>query len=302
MQFGKVPNPDHINFTLPKDHKDTATVFNKSFIGKTDFYIGCAKWNKQDLKGFYPKGTKDELKYYSTQFNSIELNATFYNLYPLEQFQKWYYKTPPDFKFYPKITKDISHDHQLENTSYPITEMFLNHVIELKEKLGTIFLQMHEDFSPLDFIKLREFIETWPAKIPLAVELRHTDWYHNADIATRLYQLYQTKNISNIITDTAGRRDLLHMRLTNPKVFVRFVGSNHASDYQRIDDWIDRIEHWSKKGIESISFFIHQNIEVESVLLSAYLIKNLNKRLSLKLKVPQTLSDIEGKQQRLFDF
>ena len=32
---------------------------------------------KTDLKGFYPKGTKDELKYYATQFNSIELNATF---------------------------------------------------------------------------------------------------------------------------------------------------------------------------------------------------------------------------------
>ena len=301
MQFGKVPNPETIDFTLPKDHIDTSTVFNNSFIGKTDFYIGCAKWNKQDLKGFYPKGTKDELKYYSTQFNSIELNATFYNLYPLEQFQKWHDKTPVDFKFYPKITKSISHDHQLDDGSYPITEIFLNKVIGLKEKLGTVFLQMHEEFSPQNFRKLKDFIETWPTQIPLAIELRHTDWY-NTNVASQLYQLYQNKNISNIITDTAGRRDLLHMRLTNSKVFIRFVGSNHSSDYKRLDEWIDRIEHWSKKGIESISFFIHQNIEIESVLLSSYFIKNLNKRLGLNIKVPKTLSDIKGLQQTLFDF
>ena len=300
MQFGKVPNPENIDFTLPNDHTDTSNVFNKSFIGKTEFYIGCAKWNKQDLKGFYPRGTKDELKYYSSQFNSIELNATFYNLYSKEQFQKWYLKTPNNFKFYPKITKDISHEHQLDNSSYPITELFINNVIELKEKLGTIFLQMHESFSPIDFVKLKDFIETWPIQIPLAVELRHTDWYHNTDIAPQLYQLYQTKNICNIITDTAGRRDLLHMRLTNSKVFIRFVGSNHSSDYKRLDDWIDRIESWINQGVQSISFFIHQNVEIESVLLSSYFIKKLNNRLSLNLKVPQTLSDIEGQQQSLF--
>ena len=58
MQFGKVLNLEQINFNLPKDHLDTHKVFNKSFIGKTEFHIGCAKWNKQDLKGFYPKGIK----------------------------------------------------------------------------------------------------------------------------------------------------------------------------------------------------------------------------------------------------
>ncbi|ANW96952.1 hypothetical protein AXE80_11960 [Wenyingzhuangia fucanilytica] len=300
MKFGKVPNPDNIDFTLPKDHPDTHTVFNKSFIGKTEFSIGCAKWNKQDLKGFYPRGTKDELVYYSTHFNSIELNATFYNLYPQEQFQKWYQKTPSNFKFYPKITKDISHYYELEEPSYPITELFLNNVIALKEKLGAIFLQMNEEFSPKDFLKLEDYINTWPKEIPLAIELRHTDWYNNPKVSHQLYQLYQENNISNIITDTAGRRDLLHMRLTNSKPFIRFVGSNHPSDFHRLDDWVDRIEYWIKQGLTSISFFIHQNIEEESVLLSSYFVKKLNHRLGLKLTVPKTLQDIQGQQQTLF--
>ena len=37
---------------------------------------------KQILKDFYPKGTKDELTYYATQFNSIEMNATFTECLP----------------------------------------------------------------------------------------------------------------------------------------------------------------------------------------------------------------------------
>ena len=300
MQFGKVTNPEHINFKLTKDHPDTHQVFNKSFIGKTEFFIGCAKWNRQDLKGFYPRGTKDELSYYSSQFNSIELNATFYNLYPKEQFAKWAQKTPKDFKFYPKITQDISHYHQLGTECYPITETFLNNIIGLEDKLGSVFLQMHEDFNPTNFSKLKDFIETWPKQIALAIELRHTDWYNNPNLAPQLHNLYQENNISNIITDTAGRRDLIHMRLTNPKVFIRFVGSNHPSDYQRLDDWVDRIENWTNQGIQSISFFIHQNIEIESVLLSSYFIKKLNKRLSINLKVPKTLLDVQNQQQTLF--
>ncbi len=76
MKFGSVEHPENIDFTLPKDHKDTAKVLAKVKDDNVpNIYVGCAKWNKADLKGFYPKGTKDELVYYSSQFNSIELNA-----------------------------------------------------------------------------------------------------------------------------------------------------------------------------------------------------------------------------------
>ena len=72
MKFGKVTNPEEIDFTLPADHPATKQVFN-TFGGKVKeglpkIFVGCAKWNKNDLKNFYPKGTKDELSYYSKQF------------------------------------------------------------------------------------------------------------------------------------------------------------------------------------------------------------------------------------------
>ena len=80
MKFGKVEQPELIDFTLPTDHPDTAVVLAKNSNKENlNVYVGCAKWNRQDLKNFYPRGTKDELVYYASQFNSIELNATFYN-------------------------------------------------------------------------------------------------------------------------------------------------------------------------------------------------------------------------------
>ena len=55
--------------------------------------------------------------------------------------------------------------------------------------------------------------------------------------------IFQKKS-ANIIVDTAGRRDMLHMRLTTPSAFIRYVGANHPSDYTRLDDWVERIENW----------------------------------------------------------
>lgn len=286
MKFGSVDNPENIDFTLPKDHPETKRVLNTfKDDAVPDVYVGCAKWNKADLKGFYPRGTKDELAYYASQFNSIELNATFYRIFPSEQFATWYGKTPNGFKFFPKLNQEISHWKRLRDTK-EVVGNYLYNASNLKEKLGTVFLQMHNNFSPKDFDSVEDFVGQWPKEIPLAIEFRHTDWYNDTSVANDLYQLLETHDISNVLVDTAGRRDLLHMRLTNATAFIRYVGANHPSDYGRLDDWIERLKDWKEQGIKEIDFFIHQNIEKESPLLSAYFIKKLNDQLGYSLTIP----------------
>lgn len=298
MDFGKVADPSKIDFGLPVDHSDTEIVLKRD-KSKSLFecYIGCAKWNKTDLKNFYPRGTKDELTYYSSQFNSIELNATFYRFFPKEQFQKWYDTVPGDFRFFPKVTQDISHFKRL-NDFEKLVDVYLDAVVHLKEKLGCVFLQMHNNFAPKDFDRVRNFMEYWPKEIPLAVEFRHTDWYNDNNVAQELYALMESNNVANIITDTAGRRDLLHMRLTNSRAFVRYVGANHKSDYARLDEWVTRLKTWKEQGLKRVNFFVHQNIEMESPLLSTYLVKKLNSDLKLNMHVPAALSAIETKSEK----
>lgn len=293
MKFGSVEQPELIDFTLPADHPDTATVL-KGGNGLKNIYVGCAKWNKQDLKKFYPKGTKDELSYYSTQFNSIELNATFYNHFNPEQIGKWVEKTPDNFRFFPKVHQMVSHIKRLNNIEEPVERYTIN-IRNLGEKLGMCFLQLHDNFKPANMERLVTLAEYWPKDIPLAIELRNTEWFNDEEVANEVYSLFESHNISNIVTDTAGRRDLLHMRLTSTDVFVRYVGANHTSDYTRLDDWMIRIKQWADAGMENLYFFVHQNLEKESPVLSAYMIKKLNKEFGLSLTIPN------GTEEELFN-
>lgn len=286
MKFGQVDNPEEIDFTLPEDHPDTRRVLNAHKSNEPfQVYVGCAKWNRQDLKGFYPRGTKDELTYYSTQFNSIELNATFYGAPDAQQVNTWKEKAPEGFKFFPKLPNTISHYRRLINVEDPV-ESFCDAISHFEEKLGMVFLQMHDNFKPKDFDRVEKFVETFPKGIPLAIEVRNTDWFNDKDASERLYDLLEKNGIANIVVDTAGRRDMLHMRLTSPVAFIRYVGANHESDYTRLDDWLERIIKWRNEGLQSLYFFVHQNVEKESPLLSAYFIDKLNKHFDLDLKVP----------------
>lgn len=299
MKFGKVEQPELVDFTIPKDHPDTQVVLSTSKKNeKTNIYVGCAKWNRQDLKNFYPRGTKDELVYYSSQFNCIELNATFYRIFPAEQYQKWYDKTPEGFKFFPKMTNEVSHLRRLNDKVYEIADRYLEVTSLLKDKLGTIFLQMHNNFNPKNWDRVVQFVEYWPKEFPLAMEFRHTDWFNDETVAQELYHLLQENNIANVLVDTAGRRDLMHMRLTNNETFIRYVGANHASDYPRMDDWVSRLATWKNLGLKNIHFFVHQNLELESPLLSAYFIEKLNKEFDSNLAIPNTLH--QSKPNTLF--
>ncbi len=290
MKFGQVEDPSKIDFTLPQDHPGTSEILKKNKKGLQDISIGCAKWNKTDLKGFYPKGTKDELSYYATQFNSIELNATFYGMPSSEQVQIWKEKTPKDFKFFPKITNTVSHFRRLLNITDVVTQ-FATAVLNFDEKLGMVFLQLHDNFKPKDYERLKKFVLDWPKEIPLAIELRNTEWFTDEEIFNTTCELFEKNNITNIIVDTAGRRDMLHMRLTTPNAFVRYVGANAESDYQRLEDWLDRLTNWKNEGLQNLYFFVHQNIEKASPLLSAHLIAKMNEAWGTDLHIPQLANE-----------
>jgi len=290
MKFGGSENLENIDFKLPEDHPGTSEILRRNESGKAlSVYVGCAKWNKQDLKNFYPRGTKDELAYYSNQFNSIELNATFYRMFDHDVIINWREKTPEGFRFFPKVNQSISHIRRLNDVE-PLVEEYCDGISNFGEKLGMAFLQMNDNFGYKNFDRLVRFIENFPKAIPLAVELRNTIWFNDKSIASEIYKLFEKHVITNVLDDTAGRRDLLHMRLTTPYTFIRFVGANDPqSDRSRLDDWIGRLKVWVDQGLRDIYFFVHQNVEKESPLLSAYFIERVNKEFGLTIQLPKLL-------------
>lgn len=285
MKFGKVENPEMYAHSLPKDHTDTKIALETEDTHSPKVFIGCPRWAKAELKGFYPKGVKDELSYYSSQFNAIELNAYYYRIFPPSVVERWYDRSSPNFMFFPKVPQLISQFRRLKNCDDALNDFFVS-ISHFKEKLGTVFLQMNDNYSPHNFQDLLTFVNNWPKDLPLSVELRNSGWYSDSYVADDLCAMLQENRVAHTITDTLGRRDLMHMRLTNSSCFVRFTGANHSSDITRIDEWYDRLTAWKDQGINQINFFVHQTIEKDLQMLSSRLINKINEGWGYNLNVP----------------
>ena len=305
MDFGKVDNPDNVDFTLPPDHKGTIALLEQLKKGKKtkpQVYVGCAKWGRKDWIGkIYPQGTKEKdfLDKYINQFNSIELNATHYKIPDIETVKKWKSKAGKDFKFCPKFPQLISHIKRLKDADEQTTS-FLEAIEGFEENLGATFLQLPPNFPPKNIRILENYLKSLPQNIEVCLELRHTDWFRPITYPQDIFETLEEYKIGTVITDTAGRRDCVHQRLTTSTAFIRFVGNNlHLSDYTRINDWVMKIKEWLESGIKSVYFFVHQPEEANSPELCVYVIRELNKHCHLQLKEPLFITR-EIRQQNLF--
>lgn len=293
MEFGKVTPEEleQVDFSLPPDPQENKEVL-QPFDGKTRFYIGCAKWGRKDWVGkLYPKGTKpkDFLQHYAGIFNCIEFNAVYYRMpFPTDVMQ-WKSKVPENFLFCPKFTDIITHRKRLKNAEFE-TSKFLEAITEFKENLGPIFLMPHPQMSPKHMDSIVNFIETFPEDVEMFIELRHPQWYADG-YNKELYAFLKEQKRGTIITDATGRRDCVHMHLTTPDCFIRFVGNSlHATDYTRIDEWVQRIKQWMAQGLRTCYFFMHQHEELHSPELIKYLIEQLNEHCGTELKAPELLN------------
>ncbi|PAW94863.1 hypothetical protein CKK33_15715 [Mucilaginibacter sp. MD40] len=305
MEFGRVPEHElpTVDFTLPPDTGFTLqTLLEAGKASSFEVHVGCAKWGRKEWVGqIYPPKTKDAnfLDEYVKHFNCIELNATFYQVYGPDTIGKWKEKAAanPDFKFCPKFSQSISHIRRLKNAE-DITTSFYEGITAFGEKLGPLFLQLSDNFTPKSLPELTAYLEHLPTDIPVYVELRHKNWFAEPDTRDAVFNLFKRLHIGSVITDATGRRDCVHMMLPTPNAFIRFVGNGlHPTDYARCDEWIDRIAQWRDKGLQTVWFFMHQHDERYSPQLSDYVIENLNARLGLSIKRPQFIETKKG----LFD-
>jgi uncharacterized protein YecE (DUF72 family) len=233
---------------------------------------------------------KDFLHYYATQFNSIEFNGFFYNIHSREQVEKWVSAVPKGFLFCPKFTQTITHLKRLKNAQNEVGQ-FLDVVSAFGKHLGPIFLLPHPQMSVKSLPTIEEFIGHIPKDIDLFLELRHEEWYehgYNMD----LYNFLRKQKKGTVITDAAGRRDCVHMHLSTPACFIRFVGNAlHKTDYTRIDEWVQRLKLWMAEGLEKCYFFMHQHEELHSPELIKYFIEQMNAHCDTQIQLPTVYSE-----------
>jgi len=298
MEFGHVYDTlTDIDFTLAPDTAPTKKSLN-GYPTDSEFsvFVGASKWGEKSWLGkIYPKKTPDNafLPIYCRNFNTVEFGPTFYNIYSAEELSKWVKQVAdaPDFKFCPKFPQTITHIRRLTNAE-EATAKFYQSLTAFGDHLGPLLLQLGDNFTPKSFSQLKTYLQELPPSIKVHVEVRHKDWFAIPTNRDNLFGLLHELNIGSIISDTAGRRDCVHMELTTNETVIRFVGNNlDVSDYTRMDAWVERLKVWKGMGLKTVWFFMHQNNERYAPEACDYFIKQLNKQFGTKVARPKFLNE-----------
>lgn len=302
MEFGKVDTGlESVNFALPESHLGSLKVLGQTKAKQVNVYVGCPIWSDSAFLGkIYPQQTKpiNYVKYYAKQFNSIELNISHYKLLEPERIKKWVDITSTHFKFFPKVHSSISHTPILRQNA-DIMREFLQQMQLFGAKLGMPFLQLPEKYDASKLNDLLSFLDD-VAMSNFAIELRHASWFNNELVLKLVCNYFYKNNITFLILDTAGRRDVIHQRLTSKSVFIRFLANDlHPTDYIRINDWVTQLAFWIDNGLENIYFFVHTPTNALMPEIVTYFIKTLASKTNIRINPPKIMN-INTEPTKLF--
>ena len=200
---------------------------------------------------FYPEGLpqREELAFYGSRFNSVELNAPFYRLPTREHFVRWREQTPGDFVFAVKASRTISHYKRLRHCAPQVGE-FLAAARGLGSKLGVILCQLPPTFG-LDLQRLEDFLQTLPASPPWVFEFRNPGWLTDSVLA--LLSRYR----AGFCIPIGGRLRLEAVAATGGLGYFRFhqgAGKDGRFTARELGRWADEI-HELLPGRTIYAFF-----------------------------------------------
>ena len=239
----------------------------------SDLRIGISGWTYAGWRGiFYPPDVphKRELDYAAQQFNSLEINGTFYSLQRASSFQSWYAATPPDFVFAIKGSRFITHMKKLDDVEVALANFFASGVLALREKLGPILWQFPPQLG-FNEEKFSNFLELLPKTTSAAARLarkhdarvrgravlrtdkdrplRHAfEVRHDSFLDERFVRLLRRHKAALVFADTAGLWPYAE-DVTADFIYIRLHGSSelYTSEYSdhELDHWTTRIRSWS---------------------------------------------------------
>ncbi len=299
MEFGKTTRLRDPDLRLPPDH---ASVARLAALGSRDgqrIYAGCPVWQDDGLaRKVCPPGTPKARRRaaYARGFRTAEVNATGYGLVPATV-REWAASVPAGFRFCPKFPRDITLARDLDAV-HPLFESHCADLAAFGDRLGAVLLQFPEDFGPSRFPQLERLLALPRPAFPLALEVRHEAWFRDAAWTDRLAALSEAGGIALVITDSPGKRDVVHMRLTAPWIFIRFNAFDGAeADGRRLDEWAGRLAAWLGMGLREAYFFPHADPVDLSADLTVRFLETLRARTGLDLPIPRLYDD--GEEPRL---
>ena len=246
-------------------------------MGIRKYHLGCTGWSLKDWVGnFFTDEAKpdDFLRQYSSVFNAVEGNTTFYSVPSRETLVKWKKATPDGFKFCFKFHRSITHEKRLDDVEDEVLT-FIETFDPIEDRLGPFHIQLPPNFSIDEFQRLEKLISIFPSTYHYAVEVRHSDFFNHGREEHRLNRLLKSYSIDRVIFDTrklhamkSEESSVLEAKKKKPNVpvrfdntaarpFVRFVGSNDpVGNEPYLKEWAIVVADWIREGLHPY-VFIH---------------------------------------------
>jgi uncharacterized protein YecE (DUF72 family) len=222
------------------------------------YHVGTSGWHYDDWRvRFYPEKLAKAkwLEFYATQFNTVEINNSFYHLPSEAAFKNWYDSSPSNFIFAVKVNRFITHIKKLRNVEEAV-EKFLTRVKILGEKLGPLLYQLPPNLH-CDDQRLESFLSLLPPEMKHVFEFRHQSWFDEGVLKT-----LHKYNAGFCIFDMPSLN--CPLAVTADFAYMRFHGSSglYSSCYseEELSDWAKRL---SALAADCKAFYIYFNNDVE---------------------------------------
>jgi uncharacterized protein YecE (DUF72 family) len=216
--------------------------------------VGCSGWSYADWRGLlYPEGLPQSrwLERYAEEFDTVEVNNTFYRLPRRDAVRGWSQRTPDGFLFSVKASRYLTHVKRLGAIGQGLRR-FHAPLRPLADagKLGPILWQLPETFHR-DDERLGGALERLYAGRH-AFEFRHPSWF-DPDV----YGLLREHGAALVI-GVHPERPFQEHELTTDWTFIRFHhgGSGRRGNYSKreLEGWRRRIASW-RSEVEVLAYF-----------------------------------------------
>jgi len=215
--------------------------------------IGCSGWVYRHWRDvYYPQDLpqKQWFGHYAAEFDTVEINASFYRVPRPETFDQWLAKAPPGFAFAVKVNRFITHMRKLLECSEPAQE-FISLARRLGPSLGPLLYQLPPSLKRNDD-RLEAFLAGLPPDLEHVVEFRSSDWY-----AEDVLNLLDRHGIGFVVHDLVG---IVSPRWASGRTaYVRFHGTSgkyrgRYSD-QQMAEWAEWLVEQRRAGRSSWAYF-----------------------------------------------
>lgn len=213
-------------------------------------YIGTSGFNYPEWLGkFYPTDLKRArmLAFYAGQFNSVEINYTFFRAPSEKTLRAWSAETPDGFRFGFKAPRFITHTRKLSEVA-EATERFFASLKPIAAKLGVVLFQLPPTLAA-DWNLIETFLATLPTKPRIAIEFRHSSWFD-----TKLYELLRAHNVALCVADSEDLSTPVEQ--TADFTYFRLRNEHYTdSDIQR---WARIAKALSARSTDFYVYFKHE--------------------------------------------